>query len=152
TSAGLNKMNPELEESARVVGLKPFQVLFKITLAGILPSILAGVAFAIATSITMLAAPLILAVPVGVPFVTTEGYAAIVMFPNITRGVALSIPLVLMTVVALWFQSQLVRGQSSRYVTVGGKGVRTDRVDLRHWRIPAAMLCWTCVFFSVILP
>jgi len=152
TTAGLNKMNPELEESARVVGLKPLQVLCRVTLAGILPSILAGVAFAIATSITMLAAPLILAVPVGTPFVTTEVYSAIVMFPNITRGVALSIPLVLMTVVALWFQSRLVRGQSSRYVTVGGKGARTDRIDLHHWRVPAAVLCAACVFFSVILP
>ena len=152
TASGLNKMNPELEESARVVGLKPLQVFFKITLSAILPSILAGVAFAIATSITMLAAPLILAVPIGIPFITTEVYAAIVMFPNITRGVALSIPLVLMTVIALWFQSRLIRGQSSRYVTVGGKGARSDRIDLHRWRVPAALLCMACVFFSVILP
>ena len=37
TASGLNKMNPELEESARVVGLKPLQVFFKITLSAILP-------------------------------------------------------------------------------------------------------------------
>src|SRR2546425_7794935 len=140
TVSGLSRMNPELEEAARIAGLSPLSVFLRITLGAVLPSIMAGVAFAMATALTMLSAPLILAVPVGIPFLTSEMFAAIVMNPRIGRAVALSIPLVLMTMAVLWVQSLIVRGEQARFATVSGKGLATTTTDLGRWRIPLLLL------------
>lgn len=152
TASGLARMNPELEEAARIAGLRPRQVFLRITLAATLPSIMAGVAFSLATSITMLSGPLILAVPVGLPFLTTQIYAAIVMFPNIARAVALSFPLFLMTIAALWVQSRFARGDAARFATVSGKGVRGASTNLGALKIPALILCLIVSCISLVFP
>jgi iron(III) transport system permease protein len=152
TASGLSRMNPELEEAARIAGLRPHQVLLRITLAATLPSIMAGVAFSLATTITMLSGPLILGVPVGIPFLTTQIYAAIVMFPNIARAVALSFPLFVMTIAALWVQSRFVQGDAARFATVSGKGIRGAPTDLGLFKLPALILCLVVACVSLVFP
>jgi iron(III) transport system permease protein len=152
TASGLARMNPELEEAARVAGLSPVSVFVRITLGAVLPSIMAGVAFAVATALTMLSGPLILAVPIGIPFLTSEMFAAIVMNPNIGRAVALSFPLVLMTLAALWLQARVVRGEAARFATVAGKGLAANVVDLGRWRVPTLLLSLVPVALSLVLP
>lgn len=152
TASGLTKMNPELEESARSCGLSSFQVFRRITLGAILPSILAGTAFSIAFNLTMLSGPLVLGMPVGIPFATTEMYAAIVMNPNIGRAIALSIPLIAVTLLALWIQNRLIGGASERYAVVGGKGNRQSVIALGRWRFPALLLCSLPILLSLVLP
>ena len=152
TASGLSKMNPELEESARVCGLSSFQVFRKITVGTILPSVMAGVVFAVAFALTMLSAPLILGTAVGIPFVTTEMYAAIVMNPNPARAVAMSLPLLVMTLSALWVQGRLIGKSAERFAVVAGKGQRSEVVDLGIWRIPALILCFMPIVLSLVLP
>ena len=152
TASGLSRMNPELEESARVCGLSSFQVFLKITVRVILPSVLAGVAFAVAFALTMLSAPLILGNAVGIPFVTTEMYAAIVMNPNPARSVALGIPLLVMTLAALWVQGRLIGKSTERFAVVAGKGQRSDILNLGIWRYPALTLCLLPIVLSLVLP
>ena len=152
TASGLSKMNPELEESARVCGMSPFQVFRRITVGAILPSVMAGVLFALAFALTMLSGPLILGTAVGIPFVTTEMYAAIVMNPSPVRAVALSLPLLVMTLAALWVQGRIIGRSAERYAVVAGKGQRSDVVDLGAWRIPALILCFAPIVLSLILP
>ena len=152
TASGLTKMNTELEESARIAGLSNFKIFFRITLAVILPSIMAGVAFSFATALTMLSGPLILAVSVGIPFLTSEMFAAIVMNPNINRAVALSLPLLMMTVAALWVQARMLHGESERFAVVSGKGQRSEILDLGPWRVPLLFLCLFPLLFSLVLP
>jgi iron(III) transport system permease protein len=152
TMSGLSKMNPELEEAARISGMSGSGVFWRITVGTILPSVMAGVAFAFATAVTMLSGPLILAVPVGIPFVTSEMYAAIVMQANIGRAVTLSLPLLAMSLAALWLQSRLIRDEASRFTTVGGKGGRAAPIDLGPWRFVALLFCAIVLFVSLVLP
>lgn len=152
TTAGLSKMNPELEEAARISGMSEFAVFWRITLGTVLPSIMAGVAFSFATAVTMLSGPLILAVPVGIPFVTSEMFAAIVMQTDIGRAVTLSLPLLAMSLGALWIQSKLIRDEASRFATVAGKGTRAAMVDLGPWRTPGLLFCSAVIGLSLILP
>lgn len=84
TLAGMSTVNPELEEAGRICGLSPFGVFLRITAGAISPSIMAGVAFLIAETLTMLAAPLVLGLPVGIPFMTTELYASVVMSSDLS--------------------------------------------------------------------
>lgn len=153
TISGLSKVNPELEEAGRICGLSPFAVFFRITLGAILPSIMAGIAFVVAEALTMLAGPLLLGLPVSIPFMTTELYSTIVMNPNLAAAVAISLPLVAITLLVLWVQSWFTGGAgSSRFAVLTGKGARNEIVELGRWRWPCAVLAWTPIFFSLVLP
>ncbi|MES3002428.1 MAG: iron ABC transporter permease [Pseudomonadota bacterium] len=153
TLGGLSKMNPELEEAGRVAGLSPVGVFFRITLGAILPSIMAGVTFVAAESLTVLAAPLLLGAPVQVRFMTTELFGTIVMNPNLSAAVALSLPLVAVTLVMVAAQSWLVGGAgSAKFAVLGGKGARSETVRLGKWKWPAVAAAGVPVFFSLVLP
>jgi iron(III) transport system permease protein len=153
TLSGLSKINPELEEAGRICGLSPAGVFFRITLGAILPSILVGVAFVIAESLTMLAAPLLLGLPVGIRFVTTELYATIVMNPDLGAAVAMSLPLVTVTLIVLWAQNWFTGGAgSSRFAVLTGKGARSEIVELGRWRTAFLVLAWLPVAGSLIIP
>lgn len=151
-AAGLANMNPELEDTARVAGLRPAQVFWRISFGAITPSIMAGVIMCVALTLTMVSGPIVLGVPVGIPFLTTEIYAAVSLRPNLARAVALGIPLVLVTVAAIWLQSRIVGDTTSRFAMITGKGQRGDLIDLGKWRIPLLGLCMVPIFFSLLLP
>lgn len=51
TAAGINAIDPTLLEVGRAMGMKPFQILFRITLPLALPVIVAGVRIAVVTTI-----------------------------------------------------------------------------------------------------
>ena len=152
TAAGLANMNPELEETARVAGLRPAQVFLRISLGAVAPSIMAGVIMCIALTLTMVSGPIVLGVPVGIPFLTTEIYAAVALRPNLARAVALGIPLVVVTVSAIWLQSRIVGDSTGRFAMITGKGHRGDLIDLGKWRVPLMALCLAPLFLSLFLP
>ena len=151
-AAGLANMNPELEDTARVAGLRPAQVFWRISFGAITPSIMAGVIMCVALTLTMVSGPIVLGVPVGIPFLTTEIYAAVSLRPNLARALALGIPLVLVTVAAIWLQSRIVGDTTSRFAMISGKGQRGDLIDLGKWRIPLLALCMVPIFLSLLLP
>ena len=151
-AAGLANMNPEFEDTARVAGLRPAQVFWRISFGAITPSIMAGVIMCVALTLTMVSGPIVLGVPVGIPFLTTEIYAAVSLRPNLARALALGIPLVLVTVAAIWLQSRIVGDTTSRFAMISGKGQRGDLIDLGKWRIPLLALCMVPIFLSLLLP
>ncbi len=153
TLGGLSKMNPELEEAGRIAGMNPVQVFVRITLGAILPSIMAGVTFVVAEALTVLAAPLLLGSPVQIRFMTTELFGTIVMSPNLPAALALSIPLVTITLVLIGLQRWLMGDvSSSRFAVVAGKGVRSETVQLGRWKWICVALAWLPVVLSFLLP
>jgi len=153
TYAGLLRMNPELEEAGRIAGLKPTAVFRRITLGAIAPSVLAGLIFVVAEALTVLAAPLLLGSPVRIPFMTTELYSTIVMNPNIPAAVALSLPLIGVTLLLIWLQTiSTGSSDSAKYAVLAGKGARTDTVHLGRWKWLVFLLAWVPVVFALFVP
>jgi len=152
TAAGLANMNPELEESARVAGLSPYQVFRRVTVGVVAPSIMAGVMFAVAVTLTMVSGPMVLGTPVGIPFLTTEIYSSLTLRPNLGRAFAAALPLVAITLLGLWIQSRMVGNTEGRFVTIGGKGGRSQIVDLGRWRWPVFVLATVPVLVAFLLP
>lgn len=153
TLSGLSRINPELEEAGLICGMSPIKVAIKITLGAVLPSVMAGVAFVTADTLTMLAAPLLLGAPVGHRFVTTDLYSSIVLNPNITLAIAMSLPLILLTVFMLWVQQRAVGlDGSTRFAVVSGKASASGLIPLGRMRLPALALAWLPVLFSLLLP
>jgi len=153
TYAGLLRMNPELEEAGRICGLGPVQVFRRITAGAIAPSIFAGVIFVVAEALTVLASPLLLGSPVRISFMTTELFSTIAMNPNLPAAVALSLPLIGVTLLLIWLQYLSTGGGSSaKFAVVSGKGARAGSVQLGKWRPLTLFLAWVPIFFSLILP
>ena len=152
TAAGLANTNPEFEESARVVGLSRWRVFWNIDVGMIRPSIMAGVVFCVAITITMVSGPIVLGVPVGIPFLTSDMYAAVALRPNLARAFAMGLPMVVFTVVAIWIQARFVGNKMSRFAVIGGKGHRANLIELGGWRWPIFAMTLIPVFFSFLLP
>jgi iron(III) transport system permease protein len=151
--SGLMKMDPELEEAGRSCGLTPLGVFLNITLGAVLPSVLAGVAFACVETLTMLAAPMVLGLPKQIPFITTELYSTIVLNPDLAEGIAFGVPLVMVTIALIWVQQALLDDPSGRkFALVSGKGARGDIIALRGWTLPMTILAWIPIFISLIVP
>ncbi|MGS0895860.1 ABC transporter permease [Burkholderia stagnalis] len=150
TLSGLSRMNVELEESARICGMSARRVFISITLGAVAPAVLAGIAFAFADALTMLAAPLLLGLPIGIPFVTTQLFSAIVTNPDLPRAIALSLPLIAVTIVSLWIQRRLLGAH--RRVLVSGKGQRDAPMELGGWKLPALCMASVPVLLSLIVP
>ena len=62
----------------------------------------------------------------------------------------MSLVLVLLTVIGLAVQRSYLERRS--YVTVGGRGLRTNRISLGAWRWPLLLFCIAVVFFSAVAP
>ena len=153
TLAGISNVNPELEEAGRICGLSPVQVFVRITAGAITPSIMAGVAFAVAETLTTLSGPLVLGLPVGIRFVTTELYSSVVMTPNLSGALVTSLPLVGATLIVLALQAWIVGDAgSSRFSTVSGKGVRAEIVRLGRWKPLAVAFAWMPILLALIVP
>jgi iron(III) transport system permease protein len=153
TIGGLSRMSPELEEAGQISGLTPVGVFFKITVRAILPSIMAGVTFVVAESLTVLAAPLLLGAPIQLRFMTTELFGTLVVGSNLAAAIALSLPLVSITLATIALQVRLLGGNgSARYAVVSGKGMRSETVALKRWKWPLTLVAWLPVVLSLILP
>lgn len=152
TYSSLRKANPELEEAGRICGLSQFAIFRHITLGSMLPAILAGTGFVVAEALTMLAPPLVLGLPVGLRFMTTELYATIVTNPDLAMAAAMSLPLVLITLAVLLAEGFLIRGSSARFATVSGKGAHWNEIKLGKWKWLLVVLAWIPIVLSLILP
>lgn len=124
-SAGFQNINSELIESAHVSGSGGIAVFFRIILPMIRPSLLYGAAVALLIGLGQFTAPLLLGRQANVQVLTTEVYYALY---NRTPGdpaaaAAIASPLLIFGIAVVLGQKYLL-GNTSRFVTHGGKGFR----------------------------
>lgn len=119
-----------MEESARVWGATPYQVLKRITLSLSFPSVLIATILVAALHAQNFAAPLILGLPANKFVISTYIYLQVSQFPtNFAVASALGMILVLLVVLALvgqWY----IKGQSEGYQTIVGRGAEDTQVQL----------------------
>jgi iron(III) transport system permease protein len=93
----------------------------------------------------------IIGTPAQIVFLPTRIYATIGGYPpRWGEASALSLLLVVLTVAGLALQRGYLERRS--FITVGGRGVRSRRTALGHWRWPLFAFCLLLVFFSAIAP
>ena len=143
----LRSLNPSLEYAATIHGASRFTVNRKIVLPLVAPGILAGALLAFVDSIALFGIQAILGIPKGVHTLPTKIYAFFGYPPRFELASALSLVLVGIAVLALYFQRRYLGRRS--YVTVAGKGARIEPTRLGKWRVPAFTAC--VAFFSLAL-
>ena len=149
--SALERMDPTLEESARIAGAKQGQVIAKITIPLVKPAISAGALLILISSLAHFGVPSILGFSKNIYTLPTMIYALIYKssgsFEGIRQGAALSILLVAVVAVALVIQKRVL--SSGSYDIIKGKSMRPTLIKLRGAKYP--LLAFACLTLIVIV-
>ena len=139
THSALKSVDASLEESAQMLGARRWQTALRINLPLVAPAITGGALLAAIDSLALFGPQAIIGTPAQIVFLPTRIYATIGSYPpRWGEASALSLVLVVLTVAGLAVQRGYLERRS--YVTVGGRGVRTQIIDARRLALAAARL------------
>lgn len=152
--SALERMDPTLEESARIAGARQGTVIRKITLPLVTPAISAGALLILISSLAHFGVPSILGFSQGIYTLPTRIFAVISRsggsFEGIRQAAALSILLVAVVSLALWVQKRVL--SSGSYDIIKGKSMRPTLINLRGAKIPLFILALSTLVVIVIVP
>ncbi|HSN46557.1 MAG TPA: iron ABC transporter permease [Casimicrobiaceae bacterium] len=153
-AGALERMDPTLEESARISGADLFTITRKITIPLVLPSILSGALLIMLYSMAHFGTVAVLGIETGIYNIPTLIYEKIHQsagsFNSIRTGTVLATVLVITAAFILWLQNRvLTRG---RYQIIAGKSFRPTEVKLRGLRTPMLIFCLAYIGFTIVLP
>lgn len=150
----LERMDPTLEESARIAGAGLFTITRKITIPLILPSIVAGALLIALYSLSHFGVPAILGTESGIYVIPTKIYEKIHQsagsFKAIRTGTVLASILVVAAAIILFAQDRILK--SGRFQIIAGKSVRPMTLKLRGLKIPLLCLCILYLLVTVAMP
>lgn len=153
-SGALERMDPTLEESARISGAGLFTITRKITIPLIMPAVVAGALLVCLYSLSHFGTPAILGTEVGIYTIPTMIYELIHQsagsFAAIRAATVLSVVLVLSAAVILYAQNKVIK--SGRFQIIAGKSVRPSVLKLRGLRMPLFIFCCVYLLITVVMP
>jgi iron(III) transport system permease protein len=146
----LRNFNPELEEAAKMSGASNWNTIKRITLKLSMPSILALAMLVFIRTIEAFEVPALVGTPGRMHVLTTDIYDIMHRTnpPDIGTASALSILLLLLVGVLLYYYSKLTRS-AERFATITGKNFRPRAFELGAMRIPAGL--FVVFYFTVMI-
>jgi len=150
--AALDRMDPSLEEAARLSGAGPLRVFFQITIPIIFPSLMSGMLLVLLASAASFGVPAMIGNPAGIYLVTTKIYTLQKMgsMNGIFMAGALSILLLVIATAVLVFNQRILSKNS--FKTVSGKTARPSLIDLGGARKPLSFALVILFIILFILP
>jgi iron(III) transport system permease protein len=150
--AGLRNIDPALEEAARMSGSNPWRTLLRVTLPSVKPAIAAGAMLSLLTGFALFSVPVIIGPQAGIPILSVRVVELMTASYPPKTGAALTLGLLVLVVTGLawWLQSRLLRG--NRYAVIAGRGMRVTLVRLGWWRLPARALMIAFMVMTSVLP
>ncbi|AEV29165.1 ABC-type Fe3+ transport system, permease component [Sphaerochaeta pleomorpha str. Grapes] len=153
-SGALERMDPTLEESARISGASLGTITRKITLPLVLPSIVAGALLVFLYSLAHFGVPAILGTERGIYNIPTKIYERIYAsggsYEAIRTGTILSTVLVITATLILKAQNIVLK--KGRFQIIAGKSMRPTVMKLRGARWPLFAFCVLYLLITVVLP
>lgn len=151
-SRALEKMDPTLEEAARVSGAGTWRVIRDITLPMMMPALSAGALLVFVAVASAFGVPAIIGGPANLQVVTTRiiSYVYVGTPDALRESTALATILLGMAMTILWFSNWYLAKR--QYYTIGGKSTRPNMVELGKWRWPLAALFGLVCFIFAVLP
>lgn len=150
-SRAMEKMDPSLEEAARVSGASPLRTVFTITLPMMTPSLIAGALLVFVCAMSCYGIPSIIGAPGKVHTVTTR----IVEYmglgsEGINDATGLAVFLMVLAIIILYLSDVVIARK--QYITVSGKSTRPNIVDLGKWRTPMTVLVSLFACIVILVP
>ena len=149
-SAALRSVNSEYEEMGELLGANKYSILKSITFPLVLPAMLSSFILTFSKSMGTFGVPSFLGTKVGYYTVSTMLYSTI---KNRQTNYGFAISLILIAIAAInIFMNQKLIGSRKSYVTIGGKGARSNVLQLRNWKIPITAALALFIACAVIMP
>lgn len=151
-SRAMEKMDPTLEEAARVSGASPLKTLVDVTLPLMAPSILAGGLLVFIAAGSCFGIPAIVGMPGNIEVMTTRIVTYIYMGDEngIRDATALATSLMLIANSLLFFMTWMLGRKD--FTTISGKSTRPNMVELGKWKWPAFIGVGLYSMIAVIIP
>ncbi|MEQ3554260.1 iron ABC transporter permease [Pseudonocardia nematodicida] len=149
-SAGLEGVDPSMEDAAAGLGASRLRVLRTVTFPVVMPSIVAGALLVFVTSFVIFGPVALLGGPAGFQTVPTVLLSLMNFPPRIEAAAVVAVPVLVLVAALLVVQRTLVGGR--RFTVIGGKPGRHGLVRLGALRPLAVGVCATVVLFSIVLP
>lgn len=150
----LERMDPTLEESARISGAGLFTITRKITIPLVLPSIMSGALLIMLYSMAHFGTVAVLGIEQGIYNIPTLIYEKIHQsagsFASIRTGTVLATVLVVSAAIIIWAQQKIL--SRGHYQIIGGKSFRPMELKLRGLRWPLLIFCLAYIGFTIVLP
>src|SRR5512132_3035617 len=153
SAAALRGLNTDMEEAARVSGATPLQVALNVSLPMIMPAILFAGVLVFFLGFELFGLPLVLGDPQDVLVLSTYLYKLTNKLGVPSYQLMAVVVVVIIAITApLVFMQRLLLRQAQRYVSVRGKGLKTQPLKLHGWRwfAFAAIVFW--LFITVAVP
>lgn len=150
----LERMDPTLEESARISGASLMTITRKITIPLVMPSIISGALLIMLYSMAHFGTVAVLGVENGIFNIPTLIYERIHQsggsFEAIRTGTVLATVLVISAACIIWLQNRILN--KGRFQIIAGKSFRPVEVKLRGLRKPLLVICLLYIAFTIVLP
>lgn len=144
-------MDPSMEEAAAMSGASRWRIVFTITLPLVSYAILSGALLTFILAVGLFGVPAIIGMPAQIYVLATQIYSLLEFYPsNYQVAAALSVLLMLVTIIAVWAQRYITGRQS--YTTITGKAYRPRLVELGRLRGLAFAICIVYFVIAVLLP
>jgi len=153
SAAALRGLSSDLEEAARVSGANPLQIAIHVSLPMIMPAILFAGVLVFFLGFELFGLPLVLGDPQDVLVLSTYLYKLTNKLGVPSYQLMAVVVVVIIAVTApLVFMQRLLLRQAQRYISVRGKGAKTQPLRLHGWRWVAfgAIVFW--LVFTVVVP
>lgn len=151
-SRAMEKMDPSLEEAARISGASPLKTLFTITIPMMTPSLIAAALLVFVTAASCYGIPSIIGAPGQIHTVTTRiiEFVHIGNQEGIIEATTLAVFLMIIANLILYI-STFVLGKK-QFITMSGKSTRPTIVDLGKWRTFITVIVSIFAFIVVVIP
>jgi iron(III) transport system permease protein len=129
-TTGLRSFDPALEEQSQVSGASLGRTLRKVTLPGMMPSLLGATMLILMSSFGLFSIPAVIGAGADIPILSVRIVRLLSFTYPAEIGAAIGLSLIVVLFVAVfWFiQSRALR--HGRFATIGGKGARASRIRL----------------------
>lgn len=151
-SRALENMDPSLEEASKISGASPMRTVMTVTLPLMLPSIIAAGLLVFVSAASCYGIPSIIGAPGQIDTVTTRiiDYVYVGSSEGLNDATTLSVSLMLIANLVL-YASTFISGRK-QYITISGKSVRPNIVELGKWKLPVTLLVILFAVIVVVIP
>ncbi|MBD9375050.1 iron ABC transporter permease [Rhizobium sp. ARZ01] len=148
--SALRRFDSQLEDSARILGAKRYQVALQIIMPLMRPALLSSMVLIFAKCLGEFGVPYVLGLPVKFEVLSTSLFRSIASRQTGVAGVVAA-SIMLIGIVTLMIDARLVR-EARRFVTIGSKGSMNRQSRLGSMRLLATGFAATIFVLSVGLP
>jgi iron(III) transport system permease protein len=149
-AAALANMDASLEQAARMLGAGRWRTTVTITLPLVAPALISSATLCMLDALSSFGAPAAIGTMANFSVLSTAIYGLLTFPPRLAQAAAVSLPIVLFTLICLFAQQRYLR--KNNYVMVGGKANAPQLMGLGAWRYPAFVIALALVSCAAALP